>query len=104
MVRIDYEFSDKRMVAEVTLIFSHKIPVKVNILLNTYKIYEEEHDFLWNLSFTNSLIEFRGMLAKKKCELAANGQIYIPPVNPTIYEKVLTDYKRRYLIHKKCKK
>ena len=78
IVRIDYEFSEKKMVAEVTLIFNDKIPVRVNILLNTYKIYEETHNWLWDLSFSRSVLEFKDIIAKKRCELSSNGQLYMP--------------------------
>ena len=61
------------MIAEVTLIFNHKIPVRINILLNTYKVHEEAHYFLWDLSFARSILEFKDIIAKKRCELSGNG-------------------------------
>jgi len=64
MIRIDYEFSEKRMVAEVTMIFNNKVPVRVNIMYHTYYIFEEIHQFLWDLSFSRTVLEFKDTFAK----------------------------------------
>ena len=91
------------MVAEVTFIFHNKIPFRVNILLNTYKVNEDAHNWLYDLSFSRSVLEFKDIIAKKKVELSSNGKIYMPMLGTEKYDAFVKDYKRRYLIHDRCK-
>lgn len=91
------EISQKSMKVTFYATFSSRITCKFEISLNTYTVNSEANSFLTQLSQSDNIGHFKATITEKLCQLAADGNIYMPYYCPNKWQQAVNALKQQII-------